>query len=115
MRCTDDAKENQAVAEEGIRAAAKKGAKVVCLPELYRSLYFCQSEDHANFALAEPIPGPSTKALGAVAKKLKIAVVGSLFERRAAGVYHNTAVVLDESGRHAGTYRKMHIPDDPLY
>jgi len=115
MRCTDDAKENQAVAEEGIRAAAKKGAKVVCLPELYRSLYFCQSEDHANFALAEPIPGPSTKALCAIAKKLKIAIVGSLFERRAAGVYHNTAVVLDESGRHAGTYRKMHIPDDPLY
>ncbi len=115
MRCTDDAKENQAVAEEGIRAAAKKGAKVVCLPELYRSLYFCQSEDHANFALAEPIPGPSTKALGAIAKKLKIAIVGSLFERRTAGVYHNTAVVLDESGKHAGTYRKMHIPDDPLY
>jgi N-carbamoylputrescine amidase len=115
MRCTDDAKENQAAAEDGVRQAAKRGANVVCLPELYRSLYFCQSEDHANFALAEPIPGPSTKALGALAKKLKIAIVGSLFERRAAGVYHNTAVVLDESGKHAGTYRKMHIPDDPLY
>ncbi len=115
MRCTADARENQAVAEDGIRAAAKRGAKIVCLPELYRSLYFCQSEDHANFALAESIPGPSTKALGALAKKLKIAIVGSLFERRAAGVYHNTAVILDADGRHTGTYRKMHIPDDPLY
>jgi N-carbamoylputrescine amidase len=115
MRCTDDARENQAVAEEGIRAAVKKGASVVCLPELYRSLYFCQSEDHANFSLAEPIPGPSTKALGALAKKLKIAIVGSLFERRAAGVYHNTAVLLDEGGKLSGMYRKMHIPDDPLY
>ncbi|WP_370693566.1 carbon-nitrogen hydrolase [Nitrospira tepida] len=115
MRCTGDARENQAAAEEGIRAAAKRGAKVVCLPELYRSLYFCQSEDHANFALAEPIPGPSTNALGALAKKLKVAIVGSLFERRAAGIYHNTAVVLDADGCHVGTYRKMHIPDDPLY
>jgi len=115
MRCTDDARQNQAAAEEGIRRAVKQGAKVVCLPELYRSLYFCQSEDHANFDLAEPIPGPSTKALGALAKKLKIAIVGSLFERRAAGVYHNTAVVLDADGKHVGTYRKMHIPDDPLY
>jgi len=115
MRCTDDAKENQAVAEDGIREAAKRGATVVCLPELYRSLYFCQSEDHANFALAESIPGPSTKALGALAKNLKDVIVGSLFERRAAGVYHNTAVVLDADGRHTGTYRKMHIPDDPLY
>ncbi len=115
MRCTDDARENQAAAEDGIREAAKRGAKVVSLPELYRSLYFCQSEDHGNFALAESIPGPSTKALGALAKKLKVAIVGSLFERRAAGVYHNTAVVLDADGRHIGTYRKMHIPDDPLY
>ncbi|RPH44526.1 MAG: carbon-nitrogen hydrolase [Planctomycetota bacterium] len=115
MRCTDDARENQAVAEDGIREAAKRGAKVVCLPELYRSLYFCQSEDHANFKLAEPIPGPSTKALGALSQKLKIVIVGSLFERRAAGVYHNTAVVIDADGRHTGTYRKMHIPDDPLY
>lgn len=115
MRCTGDARENQAAAEEGIRTAAKRGAKVVCLPELYRSLYFCQSEDHANFSLAEPIPGPSTNALAALAKKLKVAIVGSLFERRAAGIYHNTAVVLDADGCHVGTYRKMHIPDDPLY
>jgi len=115
MRCTNDARANHAAAEEGIRKAARQGAKIVCLPELYRSLYFCQSEDHANFELAEAVPGPSTKALGALAKKLKIAIVGSLFERRAAGVYHNTAVVLDADGRHVGTYRKMHIPDDPLY
>jgi N-carbamoylputrescine amidase len=115
MRCGADTRANQAAAEDGIRRAARQGAKVVCLPELYRSLYFCQSEDHANFELAEPIPGPSTKALGALAKKLKVAIVGSLFERRAAGVYYNTAVVLDADGRHIGTYRKMHIPDDPLY
>jgi N-carbamoylputrescine amidase len=115
MRCSAKADENQAKAEAGIRSAAKQGAQVVCLPELYRSLYFCQSEDHAQFALAEPIPGPSTLALGALAKELKIAIVGSLFERRAAGVYHNTAVVLDVDGQHVGTYRKMHIPDDPLY
>jgi len=115
MRCTESAAKNQAAAERGIREAAKKGATVVCLPELYRSLYFCQSEDHANFKLAEAIPGPSTKALSALAKKLKIAIVGSLFERRSAGVYHNTAVVLDTDGRLTGMYRKMHIPDDPLY
>jgi N-carbamoylputrescine amidase len=115
MRCTDDARENQAAAEAAIRKAARAGAKIVCLPELYRGLYFCQREDHAQFARAEPIPGPGTKALGALARKLRIAIVGSLFERRAAGVYHNTAVVLDADGRLAGKYRKMHIPDDPLY
>jgi N-carbamoylputrescine amidase len=115
MRCTDDALKNQAVAEKGIRQAAKKGAKIVCLPELYRGLYFCQSEDHAQFKLAESIPGPGTKALGALAKSLKITIVGSLFERRAAGLYHNTAVVMDSDGSLAGMYRKMHIPDDPLY
>src|SRR5436309_3565563 len=92
MRCAADAGANQAAAEEAIRKAARQGANIVCLPELYRSRYFCQSEDHANFALAEPIPGPSTKALGALAKKLKIAIVGSLFERRSAGVYHHAAV-----------------------
>ena len=115
MRCTDDASKNQAVAEKGIREAAKKGAKIVCLPELYRGLYFCQSEDHAQFKLAESIPGPGTKALGALAKELKIVIVGSLFERRAAGLYHNTSVVLDTDGSLSGIYRKMHIPDDPLY
>ncbi len=115
MRCGADVKRNQAAAEKAVREAARKGAQVVCLPELYRSLYFCQSEDHAQFALAEAVPGPATKALGALAKKLGIVIVGSLFERRAAGVYHNTAVVLDADGRLAGIYRKMHIPDDPLY
>jgi N-carbamoylputrescine amidase len=115
MRCTADRGRNLHSAERGITAAARRGAKIVCLPELFLSLYFCQSEDHAHFALAEPVPGPTTKALGALAKKLRIAIVGSVFERRAAGVYHNTAVVLDADGTLAGTYRKMHIPDDPLY
>jgi len=115
MRCTSDAARNLAVADAMIRQAAKDGASVVCLPELFRSLYFCQSEDHSNFALAEPVPGPTTEALGTLAKELGIAIVGSVFERRAAGVYHNTAVVLDADGSLAGIYRKMHIPDDPLY
>jgi N-carbamoylputrescine amidase len=115
MRCTADVKRNQAAAGKAVAEAARQGAKVVCLPELYRGPYFCQSEDHAQFALAEPVPGPATKALGALAKKLKIVIVGSVFERRSAGVYHNTAVVLDVDGSLAGVYRKMHIPDDPLY
>ncbi|MBI2930824.1 MAG: carbon-nitrogen hydrolase [Planctomycetes bacterium] len=115
MRCTNDRDENLAAAERGIRQAAKKGAQVICLPELFRSLYFCQTEDHANFDLAEPIPGPTTQALSALARELGIVVIGSVFERRAAGLYHNTAVVLDADGHLAGTYRKMHIPDDPLY
>jgi N-carbamoylputrescine amidase len=115
MRCTDDARSNQAAAEKGIREAARRGAKIVCLPELYRGHYFCQSEDHAQFKRAEAIPGPSSRALGALAKSLKVAIVGSLFERRAAGLYHNTAVVMDADGSLAGVYRKMHIPDDPLY
>jgi N-carbamoylputrescine amidase len=115
MRCTGDGDRNLEAAEDGIRAAARKGARIVCLPELFRSLYFCQSEDHAQFELAEEVPGPTTKALGALARKLKIAIVGSVFERRAMGLYHNTAVVLDADGSLAGIYRKMHIPDDPLY
>jgi len=115
MRCTDDPARNLATAAKGIADAAKKGAKVVCLPELFRSLYFCQTEDHSRFALSEAVPGPTTKALGALARKHQIAIVGSIFERRAAGVYHNTAVVLDADGTLLGLYRKMHIPDDPLY
>jgi N-carbamoylputrescine amidase len=115
MRCTDDPRRNLAAAEKAVRRAAKEGAQVVCLPELFRSLYFCQSEDHVHFRLAEPVPGPTTRALSKLARSLKVAIVGSLFERRAAGVYHNTAVVLDADGKHLGTYRKMHIPDDPLY
>ncbi len=115
MRLTDDAAGNLEAAERGIRKAARAGARVVCLPELFRSLYFCQAEDHARFALAEPVPGPTTEALGKLARGLEVAIVCSVFERRAAGVYHNTAVVLDADGSLAGKYRKMHIPDDPLY
>jgi len=115
MRCSTDPRDNLERAVARVREAAKAGAQVVCLPELFRSQYFCQTEDHANFDLAEPIPGPSTEALGRVAKEARVVVVGSLFERRAAGVYHNTAVVLDADGTLKGRYRKMHIPDDPLY
>jgi N-carbamoylputrescine amidase len=101
---------------ELIRKAAARGAQIICTQELFRSQYFCQSEDHACFALAEEIPdGPSTKALQKVAAECKAVVIGSLFERRAAGVYHNTAVILDADGTYLGKYRKMHIPDDPLY
>lgn len=115
MSCGNDSAANLAKAIERIEAAAKKGAQVVCLQELFRSRYFCQSEDHRNFKLSETIPGPSTAALAELARKKKIVIVASLFERRAAGIYHNTAVVLDADGSIAGKYRKMHIPDDPLY
>ncbi|PCK32311.1 carbon-nitrogen hydrolase [Pseudoalteromonas piscicida] len=98
---------------DGIRAAAKQGAKLIVLQELHRSLYFCQTEDTALFDLAETIPGPSTESLGALAKELSVVIVASLFEKRATGLYHNTAVVLDSDGSIAGKYRKMHIPDDP--
>lgn len=98
-----------------VHEAAKHGAQIVCTQELFRSQYFCQSEDHAKFDLAEPIPGPSTRALAAAAKEHGIVVIGSLFERRAPGLYHNTAVILDADGQLRGMYRKMHIPDDPLY
>jgi N-carbamoylputrescine amidase len=98
-----------------IGEAARSGAEIVCLPELYRSPYFCQKEDAALFDLAEPVPGPSTEALGQAAKDAGVAVVVPIFERRAPGLYHNSAVVLDADGRVAGLYRKMHIPDDPLF
>ncbi|AWB67441.1 acyltransferase [Saccharobesus litoralis] len=98
---------------QGIKDAAQQGAKLVVLQELHRSLYFCQTEDVNCFDLAEPIPGPSTEALGKLAKELNVVIVASLFEKRAVGLYHNTAVVLDTDGQIAGTYRKMHIPDDP--
>lgn len=98
-----------------IEKAAKKGAKVICLPELFRSQYFCQVEDIKNFDLAETIPGESTKEIGKITKKLNVIVVASLFEKRASGIYHNTAVVINEKGEVAGLYRKMHIPDDPAY
>ncbi len=100
---------------EKIADAAVRGAEVVCLPELFRSLYFCQKEDPAFFNLAESIPGPSTEALGGAAKKHGIVIIASLFERRASGLYHNTAAIIDRDGSLAGVYRKMHIPDDPSY
>jgi N-carbamoylputrescine amidase len=115
MRMTADTAENMKNALAGIREAAGRGAQVVVLPELFRSLYFCQSEDHAQFDLAEPIPGPSTEAIGKLAAELGVVVVASLFERRAAGLYHNTAVTIDADGTMVDVYRKMHIPDDPLY
>ncbi|MBL9215175.1 MAG: carbon-nitrogen hydrolase [Opitutaceae bacterium] len=95
--------------------AAKRGANIICTQELFRSQYFCQSEDHANFALAESIPGPSTRAFQQLARRHGVVVIASLFERRAAGLYHNTAVIIDADGKLLGIYRKMHIPDDPLY
>ena len=98
-----------------VEEAARAGARVVCLPELFRSRYFCQSEDHASFALAEPIPGPSTERLTALARRLEVVIVAPLFERRAPGVYHNSAVTIDATGDVAGLYRKMHIPDDPSF
>ena len=107
--------ENLDKAVARLREAARAGAEVVCLPELYRSLYFCQNEDPALFDLAEPVPGPSTEALGRAAKEAGVAVVAPIFERRAAGLYHNSAVILDADGTVAGLYRKMHIPDDPLF
>jgi N-carbamoylputrescine amidase len=115
MRCAKEAAENVEKAVSRIREAAARGAQIVCLQELFRTQYFCQREDAATFDLAEPIPGPTTDVLGRVAKELGVAVVASLFERRSAGVYHNTAAVLDADGSLCGIYRKMHIPDDPLY
>ena len=95
--------------------AAKKGAQIICTQELFRSQYFCQTEDHKNFALAEKIPGPTTDAFCKLAKKHKVVIIASLFEKRASGVYHNTAAIIDADGLLKGIYRKMHIPDDPLY
>ena len=115
MRCGTDPAANVERAVAGVREAAGRGAGIVCLPELFRTQYFCQREDAALFDLAEPIPGPTSDRMAALAKELGVAIIASLFERRAAGVYHNTAVVLDGDGRMAGRYRKMHIPDDPLY
>jgi len=98
-----------------VERAAKSGAQIICTQELFRSQYFCQSEDHANFKLAEKIPGPSTDALQKLAKKHQVVIIASLFERRASGVYHNTAAIIDADGSLLGIYRKMHIPDDPLF
>jgi N-carbamoylputrescine amidase len=115
MSCGRDPAANFAKAVARVREAARRGAQMVCLQELFRSQYFCQVEDHKYFQLAEPIPGPGTQALSKLARQLKIVLIASLFERRAAGVYHNTAAILDSNGKLLGKYRKMHIPDDPLY
>jgi N-carbamoylputrescine amidase len=113
--CNEDRNGNLAVSIAGIREAAAQGAQLVLLQELHGGVYFCQAEDISRFDQAEPIPGPTTEALGKIASELSIVIVGSLFERRAPGVHHNTAVVLDADGSLKGTYRKMHIPDDPGY
>ena len=110
-----DTKDNLLRLAEGISDLAKRGAQLIVLQELHNSLYFCQTEDVTNFDLAEPIPGPSTKFFGELAKQFGVVIVTSLFEKRAAGLYHNTAVVVERNGSIAGTYRKMHIPDDPAY
>jgi N-carbamoylputrescine amidase len=115
MSCDESPGLNFKKAVSRIGEAAKKGARIVCLQELFRSRYFCQTEDIELFKLAEPIPGPSTEALSKVARDKKIVIIASLFEKRTPGIYHNTAVIIDADGKIAGKYRKMHIPDDPLY
>jgi N-carbamoylputrescine amidase len=115
MSAVENVSDNLAHALERLAAAAEQGAQIVCLQELFRSRYFCQSENLRNFKLAESIPGPTTEALSALAAEREIVIVASLFERRSAGLYHNTAVVIDADGSIPGIYRKMHIPDDPLY
>ncbi len=115
MSCSPDPKENLEKAIGKIREAAQRGAQIVCLQELFRSQYFCREERAELFDLAESIPGESTETLGKLARELKVVIVASLFERRAAGIYHNTAAILNADGAIQGVYRKMHIPDDPLY
>ena len=119
MSCAPSTAQNLDHAADLVREAARGGAQLICLPELFRAQYFCQREDHALFALAEPIPGPSTSRLSAIVREEKITLVASLFERRAPGLYHNTVAILDHTSTApdhlAGIYRKMHIPDDPLY
>lgn len=115
MRCGNDRDDNFKTAERLIRQAASQGARVVALPELFLSEYFCQSENHDYFSLAESIPGTSTSALASIAQSLGVVLIASLFERRAAGIYHNTAAIIDADGTYLGKYRKMHIPDDPLF
>jgi len=115
MSATPDPEKNLQHAIEQVREAARRGAQIVCLPELFQTQYFCQREETALFDLAEPIPGPTTAKLSELAKQLHIVLIASLFEKRAAGVYHNTAAIFDADGTLRGLYRKMHIPDDPLY
>ena len=114
-RCSPDPRENFARASKHIAEAAQQGARIICTQELFRSQYFCQTEKHEYFKLAEPIPGPSSRAMQKLARKRKVVIIASLFEKRAAGVYHNTAAIIDADGSLLGIYRKMHIPDDPLF
>ena len=113
--CEADPAANLAHACEAVTKAARSGAQIICTQELFAFQYFAQSEDHANFSLAEPIPGPSTEAFQQIAREEKVVIIASLFEKRAAGLYHNTAAIIDTDGSLLGIYRKMHIPDDPLY
>ena len=115
MSCVADKEANLQKAIAKVREAAAKGAQIICLQELFTSLYFCDVEDYENFKLAEPIPGPSTEKLQEVAKELGVVIIASLFEKRAQGIYHNTTAVIDADGSYLGKYRKMHIPDDPAY
>jgi N-carbamoylputrescine amidase len=115
MGCTADAQENVSKAIAGIRNAAAQGAQIVCLQELFTSLYFCDVEAYENFQLAEAIPGATTDVLSTVAKETGVVIIASLFEKRAQGLYHNTTAVIDADGTYLGKYRKMHIPDDPAY
>jgi N-carbamoylputrescine amidase len=115
MSMASDPRENLEKAVARVEEAASAGAGIVCLPELFRSRYFCQKEDHASFDLAEPVPGPTTEALAETARKLGVVVIAPVFERRAAGLYHNSVAVIDADGKMVGLYRKMHIPDDPAY
>jgi len=115
LRCTSDLDENLARAVGRVHEAAKLGAQVVCLPELFLTQYFCQREDASLFDLAEPIPGPTTEKLSQAARQAGVSVIASIFEKRAPGIYHNTAAMIDADGKLLGIYRKMHIPDDPLY
>ncbi|MBX6380362.1 MAG: carbon-nitrogen hydrolase [Thermoflavifilum aggregans] len=115
MSCTADPAANLQKALQRMEQAADQGAQIICTQELFTSLYFCDREDYRNFELAEPVPGPTTETLMAFARKRQVVVVASLFEKRASGVFHNTAVVIDADGRYLGKYRKMHIPDDPGY
>ena len=115
MSCTANKEENLSKAISKVREAAKKGAQIVCLQELFTSLYFCDVEDYKNFELAEAVPGPSTDKLAVVSKELCVVIISSLFEKSTHGIYHNTTAVLDADGTYLGKYRKMHIPDDPAY
>src|SRR5262245_4025890 len=115
MRCGLNPEENLERAVQGIHQAARQGAQIICTQELFRGPYFCQRQDHALFDLPQPLAGPATERLARTARDTATVIVGSLFEKRSPGLYHNTAVVLDADGRLLGLYRKMHIPDDPLY